>query len=300
MSERRPRLQHRLRRNRPASGRSVKVIARDDLQQDRVPNGQTRPIPQPPTPSWGERPQPDAKPTQNHQRASRIYVGSQPREDMVFTWHERPALTLPSRVRTDGKSRVPGPALPVAAYRLWSTLVQTAASDRDRQCSRLGSHRWRQQSRTATRRSVRVARQLQDACPSHSALERPQYEAARRGDGFEQDWAVRHETPLNTTKGILELPGFLRSASRSTARPQIEAGDSKRGKRTAELQSSSATDLCSEPSCRLVVGAREPEGLATRGQLAGDDRSDPSSADDRGGHDRDLPVRIVPVRSGTE
>ena len=49
----------------------------------------------------------------------------------------------------------------------------------------------------------------------------------------------------------------------------------------------SSTDLGSQRSCRLV-GAREPQGLAAGGELAGDDRSEPSSADDRGGHDGNL------------
>jgi hypothetical protein len=47
-------------------------------------------------------------------------------------------------------------------------------------------------------------------------------------------------------------------------------------------------DRRSQRSCRLAVGAREPQSLATRGELAGDGRSDPSSADDRGGHGRNL------------
>ena len=50
----------------------------------------------------------------------------------------------------------------------------------------------------------------------------------------------------------------------------------------------SSTDLCSQHSCRLIVGAREPQGLAARGELPGYDRSEPSSADDRGGRDRNL------------
>src|ERR1700722_362343 len=50
----------------------------------------------------------------------------------------------------------------------------------------------------------------------------------------------------------------------------------------------SMTDPCGQRSCRLSVGAREPQVLAACGQLAGDDRPDPSSADDRGGHDRNL------------
>jgi hypothetical protein len=41
-------------------------------------------------------------------------------------------------------------------------------------------------------------------------------------------------------------------------------------------------------SRRLLVGARELQGLATGSELAGDGRSDPSSADDRGGHNRSL------------
>jgi len=46
----------------------------------------------------------------------------------------------------------------------------------------------------------------------------------------------------------------------------------------------SATDRRSQLSRRLDVGAREPQGLAAGGELAGDGRSDPSRADDRGGH----------------
>jgi hypothetical protein len=49
-----------------------------------------------------------------------------------------------------------------------------------------------------------------------------------------------------------------------------------------------APDLRGQRSCRLFVGAREPQGLDARGELAGDDRSEPASADDRGGHDRNL------------
>ena len=51
----------------------------------------------------------------------------------------------------------------------------------------------------------------------------------------------------------------------------------------------SSTDLCRQPSRRLIVGAREPQGFAACGELAGDDRAESAGADDRGGHDRNLP-----------
>ena len=50
----------------------------------------------------------------------------------------------------------------------------------------------------------------------------------------------------------------------------------------------SLTDLCSQLSRRLTLGAREAQGLAARSEPAGDGRSDASRADDRGGHGRDF------------